>query len=263
MTTWDLFSLRGKVALITGGARNLGRDMAEALAEAGADLAITSRDLAKADAAALALATATGRRVLPLGIDVKDEASVRQGVESVMREFGRIDILVNNAGNVKNSAPLENRALADWEETFATNVTGAFLCTKHVAPHMINAHGGSIIFIASVAGIIGKDRRQYADTSMVGVTIDYSAAKGAVIAMMRDLAGYLAPNGIRVNAISPGGFQRGQPQSFVDRYNEATMLGRMGQEGKDLKGAVVYLASEAADYVTGHNLVVDGGLTAW
>lgn len=259
----ELFNLSGKTALVTGGARNLGRDMAEALAEAGADVAISSRDISCAESVASELAKSTGRTILPLELDVADEDSVKAAVERTIQGFGQIDILINNAGNVKNSAPLELREKCDWEETFATNVTGVFLCTKHVIPGMMERKSGNIIIIGSVAGMVGKDRSQYDGSDLIGVTIDYSAAKGAALSMMRDMAAYLAPHNIRVNAISPGGFERGQPESFIKNYNKATMLGRMGEDGKDLKGAVVYLASDASSYVTGHNLVVDGGYTAW
>ncbi|MBI3987846.1 MAG: SDR family oxidoreductase [Lentisphaerae bacterium] len=262
MNISELFSLKGRTALVTGGARNLGHDMAEALAEAGADVAITSRDPDSAANAAAALNMTTGRRILAVEMDVRDEDSVKAGVDRVLSEFGRLDILVNNAGNVKNSAPLESRKREDWDETFATNVSGVFFCCKYAVPYMVKAKKGSIVIIASIAGMAGKDRRHYLGSNLVGVTLDYSASKGAALAMMRDLAAYVAPHGIRVNAISPGGFERGQPKEFIRRYNESTMLGRMGQPG-ELKGAVVYLASDASAYVTGHNLVVDGGLTAW
>ena len=132
-----------------------------------------------------------------------------------------------------------------------------------VAKALKPARSGNIINIASIAGLIGKDRRHYIGTDMGGATLDYEAAKGAVISMTRDMAVYLAPDNIRVNAISPGGFWRHQPEKFVEAYNQSVPMGRMGQDGKEMKGAVVFLASEASSYVTGHNLVVDGGMTAW
>ncbi|MSV28635.1 MAG: SDR family oxidoreductase [Bryobacterales bacterium] len=268
MTVWELFKLDGKVAVVTGAARNLGYDMALALAEAGADLVITSRRLAEARAAADRIRGATGRGVLPVEMEVTVETQVEQMVETALAEYGRIDILVNNAGNVAKStpetAPFERRALEAWSEVVAVNLTGVFLCSKHVvARAMKPARSGNIINIASTAGVVGKDRRQYWDTGMGGATLDYHAAKGGVISMTRDMAAYLAPDGIRANCISPGGFWRNQPPQFVERYNANVPMGRMGQDGKELKGAVVFLASEASSYVTGHNLVVDGGLTAW
>jgi NAD(P)-dependent dehydrogenase (short-subunit alcohol dehydrogenase family) len=267
MNVWDLFKLNGKAAVITGGARNLGLDMAVALAEAGADLAITSRRLADAEASARMLAEQTGRRVLALQLDVCQEDQVEQMVDKVLSEFGRIDILINNAGNVTSTpetAPLEKRPLTDWNEVVHSNMTGTFLCVKHtVAKAMIPQQAGAIINFGSVTGIVGKDRRPYEGTFMGGATVDYHAAKGGVISMTRDMACYLAPHQIRVNCISPGGFRRNQPEAFVEAYNRTIPMGRMGVDGKEIKGAALYLASEASSYVTGHNLVVDGGLTVW
>jgi gluconate 5-dehydrogenase len=268
MRVAELFDLNGKTALVTGGARYLGYDMAIALAEAGANLAITSRQVQDATAPADKIQAATGRRVMPVELDVLDEAKVERAVQSVLHEYGRIDILVNNAGNSGRSTPetgpFEKRPLDLWRSVVEVNLTGVFLCSKHVvALAMKPSQSGVIVNIASTAGIIGKDRRQYEGTGMGGSTLDYHATKGAVIAMTRDMAVYLAPSGIRVNAISPGGFRRNQPESFVRRYCANVPMGRMGEDGKELKGAVVFLASEASSYVTGQNLVVDGGLTAW
>jgi NAD(P)-dependent dehydrogenase (short-subunit alcohol dehydrogenase family) len=267
MTTQELFNLDGRVALVTGGARNLGFDMALALAEAGADVAITSRTAAAGRDAAARIRRLTGRRALGIACDVAREPSVRRMVRAVLRAFGRLDVLVNNAGNVvsaPDNAPMERRPLAHWNLTVAVNMTGVFLCAKHaVAMAMKPARRGVIINIASTAGMIGKDRRVYRGTKMGGATLDYEAAKAGVINMTRDMAVHLAPFGIRVNCISPGGFFRNQDPKFVKAYSATIPMGRMGQDGKELKGAAVFLASEASSYVTGHNLVVDGGLTAW
>jgi gluconate 5-dehydrogenase len=270
-TIRQLFDLTGQVALITGGARNLGRDMAAALGEAGADLAITGRDLRTAQKAATELAEETGRKVVAFACDVRYEDRAADGVagmvDGVLAEFGRIDILVNNAGNVvstPDTKPLEQRPLAEWEFTLGVNLTGVFLCSKHVVAKAMKPAGrGVIVNIGSVAGMAGKDHRVYAGTTMGGVTIDYAAAKGGVINMTREMACWLAPYNIRVNCISPGGFWRGQPEPFVSQYSYLVPMGRMGCDGKEMKGAVVFLASEASSYVTGINLPVDGGMTAW
>ena len=211
MSVWDLFRLDGKTAIVTGGARNLGYDMAGSLAEAGADVVLTSRQLANAEAAAARIAAGTGKRCVGVELEVTDELQVTAVVDRVLREFGRIDILVNNAGNVARStpetAPFERRSLADWMEVVNVNLTGVFLCSKHVVGKAMKpARSGVIVNIGSTAGMVGKDRRQYAGTSMGGATLDYHAAKGGVVNMTRDMAVYLAPDGIRVNCISPGGF---------------------------------------------------------
>ena len=267
MDVMTLFRLDGKTGFVTGGARTLGYDMAEALAEAGADVVITSRTLAKAEASARKIADATGRDVMPLQLDVTDEAQVAAAIDQALGHFGRIDVLINNAGNVASTpetAPFEKRSLKDWQDVIDVNLTGVFLCSKHVAAKaMMPAKSGAIINIASAAGLIGKDRRVYEGTHMGGATLDYHAAKGGVISMTRDMAVYLAPHHIRVNCISPGGFFRNQPEPFVEAYSATIPMGRMGEDGKEIKGAAVFLASEASSYVTGHNLVVDGGLTIW
>jgi NAD(P)-dependent dehydrogenase (short-subunit alcohol dehydrogenase family) len=266
-TIQQLFDLTGKVALVTGGARNLGRDMACALAEAGACVAITSRSLEDAQTAAGEIAAETGHPVCGFACDVRYEDQVIALVDAVLGVFGKVDILVNNAGNVASTPttkPIEQRPLEEWSFTIGVNLTGVFLCSKHVvAKAMKPARSGVIINIGSVAGMVGKDHRVYDSTPMGGVTIDYAAAKGGVINMTREMASWLAQYNIRVNCISPGGFWRNQPEPFVERYSYLVPMGRMGQDGKEMKGAVVFLASEAASYVTGINLPVDGGMTAW
>jgi NAD(P)-dependent dehydrogenase (short-subunit alcohol dehydrogenase family) len=263
----ELFDLTGKRALVTGGARTLGFDMASALAEMGADVAVTSRKLEEAEKSAREIARLTGRKTLGLACDVRYEDQVEATIEAALKEFGKLDILVNNAGNVVSTPankPLEQRPLEEWEFTVDVNMKGVFLCTKHaVAKAMKPAKSGVIVNIASIAGILGKDHRVYDGTTMGGVTIDYVAAKGGVISMTREMACWLARYNIRVNSISPGGFWRNHNETFTKQYNYLVPMGRMGQDGKEMKGAVVYLASEASSYVTGVNLVVDGGMSAW
>ncbi len=263
----QLFDLTGRVALVTGGAHTLGYDMATALAEAGADVAITSRTLDHAHASAKQLAHSTHRRALGVACDVREEIEVAAMVDAVLNEFGRIDILVNNAGNVVSTPennPIEQRPVEQWDLTVDVNMKGVFLCAKHaVAKAMKPARQGVIINIASVAGMVGKDHRVYQGTSIGGVTVDYAASKAGVINMTREMACSLAQYNIRVNCISPGGFWRGQPEAFTRQYSYLVPMGRMGQDGKEIKGPVVFLASEAASYITGVNLPVDGGMTAW
>jgi NAD(P)-dependent dehydrogenase (short-subunit alcohol dehydrogenase family) len=266
-TIQELYDLTGEVALVTGGARNLGYDMATALAEAGADVAITSRVLEDANTSARRIADDAGPKVLGFACDVRFEDQVTATVEAVLAEFGKIDILVNNAGNVVSTPenkPLERRPLEEWEFTVDVNMKGLCLCSKHVVAKVMKpARKGVIINIGSVAGMGGKDHRVYRGTDMGGVTIDYAASKGGVINMTREMACYLAQYNIRVNCISPGGFWRGHSQTFTEQYSYLVPMGRMGQGGKEMKGPVVFLASEASSYVTGVNLAVDGGMMAW
>jgi NAD(P)-dependent dehydrogenase (short-subunit alcohol dehydrogenase family) len=266
-TIQELFDLTGRVALVTGGARNLGFDIATALAEAGADAAITSRDLQSAQEAARTISADTGRKVVGFACDVRFEEQVEKLVDDVLAEFGRIDILVSNAGNVVSTPankPLENRPLDEWNFTIDVNLKGTFLCSKHVvAKAMKPAMRGVIVNLGSVAGMVGKDHRVYRGTTLGGVTPDYAAAKGGVINLTREMACWLAQYNIRVNCISPGGFWRGHSETFTQQYSYLVPMGRMGQDGKEIKGAVVFLASEASSYITGINLPVDGGMTAW
>jgi len=267
MNVKDLFSLESKVAIITGGARNLGFDMALALAEVGADVVVTSRKLEDAEKAADEITRLTGRNSLGVACDVRHEDDVQAVVDAVLQRFGKIDILVNNAGNVVSTPenkPIEQRPTEQWDFTIDVNLKGVFLCSKHVvARAMKPARSGVIVNIASVAGMLGKDHRVYDGTTMGGVTIDYAAAKGGVINMTREMACWWARFNIRVNSISPGGFWRGHLEAFTRQYSYLVPLGRMGEDGKEMKGAVVYLASEASSYVTGINLPVDGGMSAW
>ncbi|HBE42401.1 MAG TPA: gluconate 5-dehydrogenase [Bacteroidales bacterium] len=266
MTIKELHDLKGKVALITGGARDLGLDAATVLAEAGCYLIITSRKIENARDTAEKLNGLYSCDVMPVSLDVCDYNNVAE-VFKIAREWkGHLDILVNNAGGNVGTGPahLFERAPEDMVQMIMTNLVGALYCCREAGQIMANQGFGKIINIASIAGMVGRDRRMYQRNNMKGQPVDYSAAKAGVIGMTRDLAGLLSPLGVHVNAISPGGFgPRELPQGFYRDYSDRTPLGRMGTDKKDLKGAILFLASPASDYVTGHNLVVDGGFTIW
>ncbi|MFO7534772.1 MAG: SDR family oxidoreductase [Kiritimatiellia bacterium] len=260
-TGHPLFDLTGRVAFVTGGCQNFGWEIATGLAEAGASLIITSRQADKAKEAAATLAAAHGVRVEGVALDLFDEASIKQAFRDAATAFGRLDILVNNAGGHSTATgKLETEPLEGFERYVRANITGTFLCIREAAPLMMKRKSGSIINIASVTSLLGRDRSVYAGTEMRN-PVAYTASKAGVIGLTCDSAAYLGAWDIRVNAIAPGGFQRGQPDSFVKAYNARTMLGRMGRDGQDLKGAVLFLASDAAAYVTGHTLYVDGGFS--
>ncbi|MBX7222090.1 MAG: SDR family oxidoreductase [Blastocatellia bacterium] len=253
----ELFDLTGKVALVTGGSRGLGKEMAEGLAEAGARIAITARREKWLGPTAEEFAQ-RNFECLALECDVSNPDHVSATVNQVLERFGRIDILVNNAG-VSWASPPERMSLEKWNEVMAINVTGAFLMARAVGPHMMELGGGKIINIASVAGLTGSP-------SNALDAIGYSTSKGALISFSRDLAVKWAPHNICVNTIAPGFFPTRMTEAVLSRAQEhieaATPMGRVGREG-ELKGAAVFLASRAADYVTGQILVVDGGATAW
>lgn len=268
MNVLSLFSLKDRVAVVSGGARNFGFYFAQSLAEAGAEVHITSRTAAQAEESARKLSEETGAQVLGHGLDPLNEEGVAEFVQRLKAQCGRCDILVNNAGGrPKHAIPsnayacaMEDHPLDIWRSALDAYLTSSFVMTKHLLPLMKEQGRGSIIFISSVSGMVGRDRKLYQPYPDQNANLpDYSAAKAGMLGLMKDLAAQVGPTGIRVNAISPGGFQRGHPEGFIVDYSSRTMLGRMGEDATDLKGAVVFLASDAARYVTGHNLVVDGG----
>jgi NAD(P)-dependent dehydrogenase (short-subunit alcohol dehydrogenase family) len=253
----QLFDLKGRVALITGGSIGLGRQMAEGLAEMGASVALCARKKERCEQAAHDLEK-LGVRAIALACDVKDPSSVNQVVETTVRELGGIDILVNNAG-ISWGAPVEQMSLADWNKVLETNLTGTFLCSQAAGKVMIQRGSGKIINIASVAGLSGAP-------SEAVQAIGYHASKGGVISFTKDLACKWARHNIQVNAIAPGWFPTHMSDWVIEHKKDYLLehipLRRFGTE-HDLKGAAVFLASDASAYVTGHVLVVDGGQSAW
>ena len=264
MNVKELFDLKDKVALVTGGAQGLGYQMAEGLAEAGADLVICALD--KCEEAAKQL-SAMGRRVLPITLDVTSRADVINAVRQAEKTFGHIDILINNAGinDVHETAP---ESLETWEKIMAVNITGVFLCAAAVGQVMKRQKRGSILNTGSLYGLLGVDRSLYVDDLDELFEIPaYTASKGAVVNLTRDLAVNWARYNIRVNCICPATFVTDQNRDIIsprtlDKINKRTPLGRTGG-ADDLKGVAVFLASEASRYVTGQILGVDGGWTAW
>lgn len=261
----EMHNLRGKTAVVIGGARDLGYDMAEVLAAAGCDVALTSRDLQRADAAATRLRSTCDCEVLAAALDIRDHAQVATFAEEVQQWHTSVDVLINNAGGGLNLKPTHffDRDPEHIRQLIDTNLTGILYCCQVFGRIMAERGSGSIINIASIAALVGRDRRMYDQTGLDEQPVEYAAAKAGIIGLTQDLAGLLSPRGVRVNAISPGGFERGQPQAFIDAYSDETPLGRMGRDGVDLKGATLFLASPASAYVTGHNLVVDGGFSLW
>jgi NAD(P)-dependent dehydrogenase (short-subunit alcohol dehydrogenase family) len=248
----NLFDLSGKVAIVTGGGSGIGKQMAHGLAEAGAELVLCARKVERCEEAAATMPT----RALALPCDVTDEDSVSAMVTRVVHEFGRVDILVNNAGTVWGAAP-EDMPLKGWQKVVDVNLTGVFLCSRSAGRVMIEKGGGKIVNIASVAGLHGAPAE-------VANTLPYHATKGGVIALTRDLAWKWARHGINVNAIAPGWFPSDMANFVIESQPELVEripLRRFGGP-EDLKGVVVFLASRASVYVTGHTLVVDGGQSA-
>lgn len=252
----ELFDLSGKVAVVTGGSIGLGFQMAKALAEAGADVVISARKEDRCRKAADELKT-FGIRSLAVGADVADPAGVQNLVERTVNEFGRLDILINNAG-ITWAAPAAEMSLKDWQKVLDVNITGTFLCSQAAGKIMISQGGGKIINLASVAAFGGAPPEALD-------AIAYNTSKAAVVNFTRDLAVKWARHKIYVNAIAPGWFPTHMSkyvlESRGDMLRQSIPLARWGGED-DLKGAVVFLASRASDYVTGQVLSVDGGQTA-
>lgn len=257
MNVMELFRLDGKVAIVTGGGRGIGFQMARALGEAGATVVVCGRKLETVENAGKELGRSS-IRALALQCDVRSEAQVDSVVARTHEEFGSVDILVANAGTVWAGWP-EEIPIEGWQKVVDVNLTGVFLSARAAARVMIENGGGRIITIASVAAF------KSAPPEIMN-TVSYQATKGAVVSLTRDLACKWARHGINVNAIAPGWFPSDMTSELLGHHAdvlvERTPLARLGGEN-DLKGAVVYLASPASGWVTGHTLVVDGGESAW
>ncbi len=255
MNVKQLLDLTGRVAIITGGSVGLGRQMAEGLAEMGANLVLCARKKERCVQTAEEMGK-FGVKTMALGCDVKNAAGIQEVVDATLSQFGRVDILINNAG-ASWGAPVEEMRLEHWNKVIETNLTGTFLFSQAVGKVMITQRRGKIINIASVAGLHGAPPEFQA--------IGYHASKGGVISFTRDLACKWGIHNIQVNAIAPGWFPTHMSEVVIERNKETILkripLGRFGRN-HDLKGAAVFLSSDASDFVTGHVLVVDGGQTA-
>lgn len=262
----ELMDLSGRVACITGGAGHIGRSLGEALAELGCRIAVVDLDVAGCHTAAAHLAEQFQVPALPLPADLAAEDAVLRIPEAIAGAFGRLDILVNCAALVGTSplkgwtVPFPQQSSATWRQALEVNLTAPFVLIQAAAPMLADSGHGSVINIGSHYGIVGPDMSFYEGTGM-GNAAGYGVSKGALLQLTRWLATVLAPS-VRVNAISPGGVWRNQPQAFARRYVARTPMGRMASE-EDFKGAAAYLASDLSAYVTGQNLVVDGGITVW
>jgi NAD(P)-dependent dehydrogenase (short-subunit alcohol dehydrogenase family) len=252
----NVFSCKDKVALVTGGLGLIGKEIVRGLSDFGASVCVA--DINERETEWLKNLAAVHFQLL----DITSEGSIRQAVEGVVRQFMKIDILVNCAYPRTGDwgARCEDVSFDSWKMNVNSHLGGYFLCCQKVAEQMKRQGGGSIINLASIYGIVAPDFSIYEGTPMT-MPVAYSAIKGGIIAFSKYMSSYYAKDNIRVNCVSPGGIFDKQSNSFVEKYNANTPLARMGTP-EDIVGAVLYLASDASSYVTGHNLIVDGGWTA-
>ena len=261
----ELMSLKGRTALVTGGAGHLGFVMAEALAEAGANIILLDVDKSQRASKTKAIEKKFHHKAVSYIADLTDDKAVRDVAQKIQKQFGRLDILINCAALVGTSklkgwaVPFKDQDIHTWRKALEVNLTAIFSLTQ-ACQKLFTPARAAIINISSIYGMVGPDRELYEGTGM-GNPAAYSASKGGLLQLTRWLATTLAPD-VRVNAITIGGIFRNHKEPFLSRYTMRTPLKRMATE-EDLKGAVVYLASDLSSYVTGHNLVVDGGWTSW
>ena len=267
----ELFSLANKVVVVTGGAGLLGQVFCQALVDVGAHVAIVDLDLVSAETAAKRVNKSDAQKVVAFESDITSPESVTQMVANVVKQLGRIDVLVNNAASKGSSLDaffesFEDYSLKTWREVMSVNIDGLFLVAQAVGKQMKKQGGGSIIQTSSIYGVVAPDQRIYEGSEFNGRPINtpavYSASKSAVNGLTSYLSTYWASSKIRVNSLTPGGIASGQNSEFNKKYSNRVPLGRMG-EASELVGALIYLASDASSYVTGQNLIVDGGLSAW
>jgi NAD(P)-dependent dehydrogenase (short-subunit alcohol dehydrogenase family) len=271
----ELFKLQGRVALVTGGAGLLGAEFCRTLAQAGAAVVVVDINLVAAGELAGALAV-QGAQAAAIQADVSNPASVQRMLRSALEKFGRLDILVNSAAldpkfdpqhqPGAGSSAFEDFPFEAWNQALSVNLTGAYLCCQAAVQPMLAQGGGVIVNLSSIYGLAGPDQRLYqrvdARKPRQYKPVYYSVTKAGILGLTRYLATYFAGKNIRVNALTPGGVFNGHDDEFVQAYSARAVLGRMAEKD-ELNGALLFLASDASAYMTGANLVVDGGWTAW
>lgn len=258
MSVLDDFRLDGRTALVTGASQGIGRALAQGLAEAGADVCVVNRDRSKGETVADEIASETGVETAAIPADVTDEAEVEAMTAEATETFGSVDVLVNNAG-IARIAPAHEMSLETWYEVLDTNLTGVFLCTKHVGGAMIEQGvEGTVVNMASMSAFVAN----YPQEEVV-----YHASKGGVVSFTRQLASEWAEHGIRANALAPGYIRTemiddllAENPDMAEAWHSEMLMDEMAPP-EDLKGSLVYLASDAASYMTGETVVVDGGYT--
>lgn len=260
--------MTGRVAVVTGAVGLLGEKHCEALASVGAHVVCLDLKTDEANALAADLTRRFGQKAIGVTCDISDSADVARACELVLSEFGRVDALINNARGGYTKAELvgfEDFDVRVARRDYIIQVEGALNCSQKFGTQMAKQGGGSIVNMCSTYGVGAPDFKVYSDEPIkIATPIAYSISKSALIGMTKYLASYWGPKGVRVNLLTPGGIrsEARQTQTFLDKYNARTPLGRMAKP-TEMQGAIVFLCSDASSYMTGANLVVDGGWTAW
>lgn len=268
----EFSSLKGKTAVITGGAGILGKHFSDGLARCGSHVVIVDINEKEGEILANKLTRRYGQKCVSIVCDVSDPDSVGSMVDEAAKQFGEIHVLHNNAASKSSNlkaffSPFEEYTLDQWREVTKVNIDGMFLVAQAIGKKMVEQKkGGSIIQTASIYGVLGPDPRIYEGSSYMDHEINtpgvYSTSKAAVIGLTKYLATYWADKNIRVNCLTPGGIESGQNDTFKNKYSNRVPLGRMSQP-EEMVAALLYLASDASSYVTGQNIIIDGGLSAW
>ena len=266
----DLFDLKNKVIVLTGSAGVLGTEFAHTLSSAGANIVLVDIDCNKNKKLEKTLSKKYHTHSKSYCVDVSNPAEIKKLKSEILKKFKKIDGLINNAflnhtviQSESGSKKLEHFPFEDWEQSIRTNLTSVFLCCKEFGSVMENQRNGVIVNISSIYGLVGPDQRIYGN-SKINAPISYAATKGSIVNLTKYLATYWYNKNIRVNTLSLGGVENKKYQSkeFIKKYSEKTTLGKMAKKS-DYNGAILFLLSNASSYMTGSNLIIDGGWTAW
>ena len=273
MAFQNRFNLKGKTVVITGACGIIGSRVVQGLLELGANVAALDFDQKKCDSLSQELSSFVNEnRLISIVCDVASPESAKQAISTVVKKWGEINVLHNNAATKSADldaffAAFEDYSLDEWKKIMSVNLDGMMVMAQTVGKQMVKqGKGGSIIQMASIYGIVGPDQRIYEGSFYLDRKINtpaiYSASKGGVVALTKYLATYWGDKGIRVNTITPGGVESGQNDTFKTNYSRRVPLGRMAQ-ADEIANAIIFLATDASSYITGQNIIVDGGLTAW
>ena len=265
MNMREVFDFSNRVIVITGAAGLLGSEYADGFCQAGGNVVLADKNFEKCKKLAAKLEKKYGVKPLPIKLDVTNPNSIKKMVAHITKKFSKIDVLVNNAiypeiGKIKKTK-FEDFPLDIWKKGIDVNLTGMFLCSQQIGKIMKKQKNGVIINISSIYGIKGPDQRIYGKTKIIKSAL-YATTKGAVINFTKYLASYRNRTGIRVNTLSLGGVEENQDRNFKKKYSDKTMIGRMAKKDEYV-GALLFLSSDASSYMTGSNLVIDGGWSAW